>query len=63
MKKFCFIVNFSIWIVIKNYLCDIKTEEKRENVLDLTFLERVKKIEREIIFLPNTPKVYVHYFS
>jgi len=34
VKKFCIVVNFFIWIVIKNYWCDIKSE-KSENVLML----------------------------
>jgi hypothetical protein len=32
VKKFCIVVNFFIWIVIKNYWCDIKNE-KSMNVL------------------------------
>jgi len=34
MKKFCIVVNFFIWIVIKNYWCDIKSE-KSGNILTL----------------------------
>jgi hypothetical protein len=30
MKRFCIVVNFFIWIVIKNYWCNIKSEKKWE---------------------------------
>jgi hypothetical protein len=30
MKNFCIVVIFFIWIIIKNYLCDIKSEKKWE---------------------------------
>lgn len=42
MKKFCIVVNFFIWIVIKNYWCDIKSE-KSGNVLMLISSEKYKK--------------------
>jgi hypothetical protein len=32
-KKFCFIVGFFIWIVIKNYWCDVKSVKKLEYFL------------------------------
>jgi hypothetical protein len=28
MKKFCFVVGFFIWIIIKNYWCDVKSVKK-----------------------------------
>jgi hypothetical protein len=34
VKKFCIVVNFYIWIVIKNYWWDIKNE-KIENFFDV----------------------------
>jgi hypothetical protein len=30
VKKFYFVVNFFIWIIIKNYWCDIKSVKKLE---------------------------------
>jgi hypothetical protein len=30
VKKFCFVVDFFIWIVIKNYWCDVKSVKKLE---------------------------------
>jgi hypothetical protein len=42
MKKFCFVVNFFIWIIIKNYWCDIKSD-KNENVLMLIGGKKYKK--------------------
>jgi len=41
-KKICIVVNFFIWIVIKNYWCDIKSE-KSWNVLILIIIEKCKK--------------------
>jgi hypothetical protein len=41
VKKICIVVNFFIWIVIKNYWCDIKSE-KSENVLTLIVIEKCK---------------------
>jgi hypothetical protein len=38
MKNFCIVVIFFIWIIIKNYLCDIKSE----NVLMLMVVENLK---------------------
>jgi hypothetical protein len=38
MKKFCIVVNFFIWIIIKNYWCDIKSE----NVLMLIVIGKCK---------------------
>jgi hypothetical protein len=29
MKKFCFVINFFILIIIKNYCCDIKKEKRK----------------------------------
>jgi hypothetical protein len=43
VKKFCIVVNFFIWMIIKNYWCDIKCE-KSENVLMLIGIEKYKKI-------------------
>jgi hypothetical protein len=30
VKKFCFVVNFFIWIIIKNYWYDVKSVKKLE---------------------------------
>jgi hypothetical protein len=38
-KKICIVVIFFIWIVIKNYGCDIKSK-KSENVLMLIVIEK-----------------------
>jgi hypothetical protein len=46
VKKFCIVVNFFIWIIIKNYWCDIKSE-KSENVLMLISSEKYKKKKNE----------------
>jgi hypothetical protein len=45
VKKFCIVVNFFIWIIIKNYLCDIKSE-KNGNVLMLIGCEKYKKMKK-----------------
>jgi len=42
VKKSCIVVNFLIWIIIKNYWCDIKSE-KSVNVLMLISSEKYKK--------------------
>jgi hypothetical protein len=42
MKKFCFVVSFFIWIVIKNYWYDIKSEKKVKIFWSWLFLEEVK---------------------
>jgi hypothetical protein len=46
VKKFCFILSFFIWIVIKYDWCDIKTIKKLECFL-FDFFERNKKKKRE----------------
>jgi hypothetical protein len=43
VKKFCIVVNFFIWIGIKNYWYDIKSE-KSDNVLMLIGSEKYKKV-------------------
>jgi hypothetical protein len=43
VKKFYIVVNFFIWIIIKNYWCDIKSG----NVLILISSEKYKKIEKK----------------
>jgi hypothetical protein len=43
VKRFCIVVNFFIWIVIKNYWCDIKSE----NVLMLINSEKYIKKKKE----------------
>jgi hypothetical protein len=43
VKRFCIVVNFFIWIVIKNYWCDIKSE----NVLMLINSEKYKKKKKK----------------
>jgi len=48
VEKFCFVVNFFIWIVIKNYWCDIKSVKKLKcflKVIMFFFLEKLKEIE------------------
>jgi hypothetical protein len=47
MKKFCIVVNLFIWIVIKNYWCDIKSE-KSMNVLMLIGGRKYKKVIKKI---------------
>jgi hypothetical protein len=47
VKKFCIVVNFFIWIVTKNYWCDIKSEES-ENVLMLVGIEKYKKVKKKV---------------
>jgi hypothetical protein len=42
VKKFYFVVNFFIWIIIKNYWYDIKSK-KNENVLMLSVIRNMKK--------------------
>jgi hypothetical protein len=54
VKKFCFVVNFFIWIVIKNYLCDIKSE-KNENVLKFIDSKKYEKVKEKV------HKQYTHY--
>jgi hypothetical protein len=39
VKKFCFVVGLFIWIVIKNYWCDVKSVKKLECFL-FDFFER-----------------------
>jgi hypothetical protein len=39
VKKFCFVMNFFIWIVIKNYWCDVKSVKKLKCFL-FDFFER-----------------------
>jgi hypothetical protein len=39
VKKIYIIVNFFIWIIIKNYLYDIKSE-KNNNVLSLIVIKK-----------------------
>jgi len=46
-KKICIVVDFFIWIVIKNYWCDIKSE-KSENVLMLIVIENLQKKNKKI---------------
>jgi hypothetical protein len=45
-KKFCIVVNFFIWIVIKNYWCDIKSEKIR-NILMLIDIRKYKKVKKK----------------
>jgi len=47
VKKFCIVVNFFIWIVIKNYWCDIKNE-KSMNVLMLFGGWKYKKVIKKL---------------
>jgi hypothetical protein len=47
VKKFCIVVNFFIWIIIKNYWCDIKNE-KSENVLVLIVIGKCKKKKKNV---------------
>jgi uncharacterized protein YqjF (DUF2071 family) len=42
VKKFFIILNFFIWIIIKNYWCDIKSE-KSGNILTLISSKKYKK--------------------
>jgi hypothetical protein len=43
-KKICIVVNFFIWIIIKNYWCNIKSE-KSENVLMFIVIEKYEKVQ------------------
>jgi hypothetical protein len=54
VKKFCIVVNFFIWIVITNYLCDIKSE-KSKNVLMWIVVGKNKKVKKSTI---NSAKHY-----
>jgi hypothetical protein len=45
-KKICIIVNFFIWILIKNYWCDIKNE-KSENILILIDIRKYEKSKKK----------------
>jgi hypothetical protein len=54
VEKFCIVVNFVIWIVIKNYWCDIKSE-KSKNVLMWIVVEKNKKIKQSTM---NSAKHY-----
>jgi hypothetical protein len=45
-KKNCIIVSFFIWIVIKNYWCDIKSK-KGENILILINIKKYKKLNKK----------------
>jgi hypothetical protein len=42
VKKFCFVVDFFIWIIIKYSWCDIKSVKKLK-CFDLIFLKEVKR--------------------
>jgi hypothetical protein len=54
VKKFCFVVNFFYLDNNKKLLMWYKKWKKeKENIFDLTFLRKVKKIEGEWEFLPN----------
>jgi hypothetical protein len=46
VKKFCIVLNCFIWIIIKNYWCDIKSE-KSENVLMLIGGRKYKKLKKK----------------
>jgi hypothetical protein len=72
VKKICIVVNFFIWIVIKNYWCDIKSE-KSENVLMLIVIENLKKWKKKYIYssvhysvmfrhLTNKPMVFALFY-
>jgi hypothetical protein len=43
VKKFCFVVNFFIWIIIKNDWCDIRSVKKLECFLFDIFERSEKK--------------------
>jgi hypothetical protein len=45
-KKICIVINFFIWIVIKNYWCDIKSE-KSKNVLMLISIRKYEKVKKK----------------
>jgi hypothetical protein len=47
VKKFCIVMNFFIWIVIKNYWCDIKSE-KSDNILMLIGGRKYKKAIKKL---------------
>jgi hypothetical protein len=54
-KKICIIVNFFIWIIIKNYWCDIKGEKSR-NILTLIGIKKKKKKKQKYLaLLCNVP--------
>jgi hypothetical protein len=45
VKKICIVVKFFIWIIIKNYWCDIKGK-KNKNILMLISDKKYKKINK-----------------
>jgi hypothetical protein len=45
--KNCIVVNFFIWIIIKNYWCDIKSE-KSWNILMLINGKKYKKVIKKL---------------
>jgi hypothetical protein len=54
VKKFCIVVNFFIWIILKNYWCDIKSE-KSKNVLMGIVVGKNKKVKKSTV---NSAKHY-----
>jgi hypothetical protein len=57
VKKICIVVNFFIWILIKNYWCDIKSEKNR-NVLMWIIDRKSKKSEEKKKSTVNSAKHY-----
>jgi hypothetical protein len=53
VKKFCIVVNFFIWIVIKNYWCDIKSK-KSMNVLMWIVVGKNKKVKKSTVNASST---------
>jgi hypothetical protein len=45
VKKFWIVVKFFIWIVIKNYWCNIKSKKSR-NVLMLIGIKKYEKVKK-----------------
>jgi hypothetical protein len=46
MKKFCIVMNFFIWIIIKNYWCDIKSK-KSKNIFMLISGKKYRKVKKK----------------
>jgi len=53
VKKFCFVVGFFIWIIIKYNWCDIKSIKKLEYFLFDIFGKSEKKYRNNENGLPN----------
>jgi hypothetical protein len=62
MKRFYFVVNFFIWIVIKNYWCDVKSVKKLKCLLIDFFFRSEKGIENLTISCQTAPISSFYFF-